>query len=198
MMGSQSQVLIQDQALSEKIILLGGNTIDDGFQVNDHFLKNKFIEIVSTEYKELSFNVTFLEPCRKMTMDELVGYFVAHDDMIAKANRTKEIVCAMNKNSSLALKAKAAQQEVHNASKEGRVEEEQEEEEEMTSTSELDTNLAFFAKKYGKHSMKKANFVSKEKRRTCYNCDDPGHFSETCPMRRDKTSQSMQKVLGQS
>jgi hypothetical protein len=79
------------QALKEKIILLGGNTINDCFHMNDNFMKNKFIEIVSTEYKELAFNVTFLEPCHKMTADELVGYFVAHDDMIAKANRTKEL-----------------------------------------------------------------------------------------------------------
>jgi hypothetical protein len=93
------------QALKEKIFLLGGNTIDDGFHMNDSFVKKKFIEIVSTEYKELAFHVTFLEPCRKMTADELVGYFVAHDDMIAKATRTKEIVCAMTKNPSLAFKA---------------------------------------------------------------------------------------------
>jgi hypothetical protein len=97
------------QALKEKIILLGGNTIDDGFHMNDNFMKNKFIEIVSTEYKELAFNVTFLEPCRRMTADELVGYFVAHDDMIAKANRTKEIVRAMIKNPSLAFKANVTQ-----------------------------------------------------------------------------------------
>jgi hypothetical protein len=58
------------QALKEKIILLGGNTIDDGFHMNDSFVKNKFIEITSTKYKELAFNVTFLEPCRNMTTDE--------------------------------------------------------------------------------------------------------------------------------
>jgi hypothetical protein len=85
--------------------------------MNDNFVKNKFIEIVSTECKELAFNVTFLEPFRKMTTYELVRYFVAHDDMIAKANRTKEIVHAMNKNLSLALKAKVTQPKVH----EGRV-----------------------------------------------------------------------------
>jgi hypothetical protein len=149
--------------------------------MNDNFVKNKFIEIVSTEYKELAFNVTFLEPCRTMIADELFGYFVAHDDMIAKANRTKEIVRAMNKNPSLALKAKATQPKVNEASKEERVEEDQEEEEEMTSTSELDTDLAFFAKKYGKHSMKKWSFVPKNKRISCYNCDELGHFSDTCP-----------------
>jgi hypothetical protein len=97
-----------------------------------------------------------------MTADELVGYFVAHDDMIAKANRTKEIVCAMNKNPSLALKTNVTHSRAHEASKEERVEEE----EEMTSTSELDTDLAFFAKKYGKHSMKRGSFVPKEKRRS--------------------------------
>jgi hypothetical protein len=106
------------QALKEKIILLGGNTIDDGFHMNDSFVKNKFIEIVSNKYKELSFSVTFLEPCRKMTADELVGYFVAHDDMIAKANRTKEIVRSMNKNPLLALKANATQSKAREASKE--------------------------------------------------------------------------------
>jgi hypothetical protein len=153
------------QALKEKIILLGGNTIDGGFHMNDSFVKNKFIEIVSTEYKELTFNVTFLEPCHKMTTDELVGYFVAHDDMIANANRTKEIVHAMNKNPSLALTANVTHSKACEAIKEERVEEDlEEEEEEMTSTSELDTDLAFFAKKYGKHSMKRGSFIPKEKR----------------------------------
>jgi hypothetical protein len=35
------------QALKEKIILLGGNTIDDGFHMNDSIVKNKFIEIAA-------------------------------------------------------------------------------------------------------------------------------------------------------
>jgi hypothetical protein len=58
----------------------------------------------------------------------------------------------------------------------------------MTSTSELYTDLAFFPKMYGKHSMKRESFVPKEKRRSCYNCDEPGHFADTCPYekRQDK------------
>jgi hypothetical protein len=117
-----------------------------------------------------------------MTTDELVGYFVAHDDMIAKANRTKEIVRAMNKNPSLALKANVTQSKAREASKEERVKEDlEEEEEDMTLTSELDIDLAFFAKKYGKHSMKRGSFAPKEKRRSCYNFDEPGHFANTCP-----------------
>jgi hypothetical protein len=154
-------------------------------------VKNKFIEIVSTEYKELAFNVTFLEPCRKMTADELVGYFVSHDDMIAKENRTKEIVRAMNKNPSRPLKANVTHSRAREASKEERVEEDlEEEEEEMTSTSELDTDLAFFAKKYGRHSMKRGSLVPKEKRRSCYNVMSRGSLPILAPMRRDKTSQS--------
>jgi hypothetical protein len=36
--------------------------------------------------------------------------------------------------------------------------------------------------------MKKGSFASKEKRRSCYNCDESGHFSDTCPYekRQDK------------
>jgi hypothetical protein len=107
--------------------------------------------------------------------------------MIAKANRTKEIVRAMNKNPSLALKANVTHSKAREASKEESVEEDLEEEG-MTSTSELDTDLAFFAKKYRKHSMKRGSFVPKEKRRSCYNCDEPGHFADSCPYekRQDK------------
>jgi hypothetical protein len=116
-----------------------------------------------------------------MSSDELIGYFIAHDDMIATAKKTKEIVRAMGKSHSLALKAKVVQ--------ENEVEEDiGEEEENMTSTSELDVDLAFFAKKYGKFSMKRGGSFSKEKRRTCYNCNEPGHFFDKCPYekREDK------------
>jgi hypothetical protein len=64
----------------------------------------------------------------------------------------------------------------------------------MTSTSELDTDLAFFAKKYGKHSMKRGSFVPKEKRRSCYNCDELGHFADTCPY--EKRQNKLKYVKG--
>jgi len=169
-------------ALKEKIRGLGGDKFNDGFVVNDEFIKSKFIQVISPEYQALAFNVNFLDPLRKMTADELIGYFIAHDDMIATAKKTKEIVRAMGKPHSLAPKAIVAQ--------ESEVEEEEdvEEEEAMTSTSELDVDLAFFAKKYGKFSMKKGGGFSKEKRRVCYNCNEPGHFSDKCPYekREDK------------
>ncbi|KAK1558015.1 hypothetical protein QYE76_071990, partial [Lolium multiflorum] len=54
-----------------------------------------------------------------------------------------------------------------------------EEEEEMTSTSDMATDFAFFAKKY------KAKFPmllnDKKKKRTCYNCDEDSHFANECP-----------------
>ncbi|KAK1611638.1 hypothetical protein QYE76_035311 [Lolium multiflorum] len=53
-----------------------------------------------------------------------------------------------------------------------------EEHEDMTSTSDITTNFAFFAKKY------KAKFtmlLNEKKKRTCYNCDEDSHFANECP-----------------
>ncbi|KAK1617466.1 hypothetical protein QYE76_022983 [Lolium multiflorum] len=54
-----------------------------------------------------------------------------------------------------------------------------EEDEEMTSTSDIATDFAFFAKKYkGKLPML---LNDKKKKRTCYNCDEESHFANECP-----------------
>jgi hypothetical protein len=118
-----------------------------------------------------------------MTSDQLVGNFVAHDDMINSANRTKEISRAMDK-TPLALKAK-----VSSYHEEEYEDEDQQEEPRMASTSELDVDLAFLAKKYGKLTMKRGSFT-KERKRNCYNCEEPGHFSDKCPYEKseDKTN----------
>ncbi|KAK1680373.1 hypothetical protein QYE76_041221 [Lolium multiflorum] len=47
----------------------------------------------------------------------------------------------------------------------------------MTSTSDMHTDVAFFVKKY----VKKFPISSKEKKRTCYNCDEDSHFANECP-----------------
>jgi hypothetical protein len=111
-----------------------------------------------------------------MTSDQLVGNFVAHDDMINSANRTKEISRAMDK-TPLALKAK-----VSSYHEEEYEDEDQQEEPRMTSTSELDVDLAFLAKKYGKFGF------TKGRKGNCYNCDEPGHFYDKFPYekREDK------------
>ncbi|KAK1607550.1 hypothetical protein QYE76_031223 [Lolium multiflorum] len=49
----------------------------------------------------------------------------------------------------------------------------------MTSTSDIATDFAFFAKKYkGKLPML---LNDKKKKRTCYNCDEESHFANECP-----------------
>ena len=70
---------------------------------------------------------------------------------------------------SLALKAKVAQDEDSY--------EDFDEELEMTSTSDLRTDLSFFAKKWNRNFKKGFG----DKKRTCYNCDEAGHFSDKCP-----------------
>jgi hypothetical protein len=78
-------------SLKEKIISLGGNDVDDGFVMSDKFIRSKFIEVIAPQYKELAFNVTYLDHLKSLPADELVGYFVAHDNMIAKTTKNQDI-----------------------------------------------------------------------------------------------------------
>jgi hypothetical protein len=80
---------MQDIALREKIIGLGCDRFQDGFVVNDEFIKSKFFQIISLQYQQLAFNVNFLDPLRQMTSDQLVGNFVDHHPMVNFANKTK-------------------------------------------------------------------------------------------------------------
>jgi hypothetical protein len=76
-------------ALKKKIIGLGCDGFQDGFVVNDEFIKRMFIQIIYPQYQELSFNINFLDPLRQMTSDQLVGNFVDHHPMVNFANKTK-------------------------------------------------------------------------------------------------------------
>jgi hypothetical protein len=60
--------------------------------------------------------------------------------------------------------------------------------EEMTSTSGMDVDIAFFAKKWKNSFGKKGLSFHSEKKRTCYNCDEANHFADKCPYekREDK------------
>jgi hypothetical protein len=96
---------------------------------------------------------------------------VAANENMAK---TGERLMAMNRideaSHNLALKARAdhEKEEVY----------EIEEDEEMTSTSDMATDFAFFAKKY---KAKFPSFLNEKKKRTCYNCDEDSHFANECP-----------------
>ncbi|KAK1619964.1 hypothetical protein QYE76_025481 [Lolium multiflorum] len=86
-------------------------------------------------------------------------------------NRVDEASHNHEASHNLALKARADH--------ESKEDYEIEEDEEMTSTSDIATDFAFFAKKY------KAKFPmllnDKKKKRTCYNCDEDNHFANECP-----------------
>ncbi|KAK1651545.1 hypothetical protein QYE76_069350 [Lolium multiflorum] len=103
---------------------------------------------------------------------------VAANENMAKAgkrlmamNRVDEASHNHEGSHNLALKARAD----HGSKEDYEIEEE----EEMTSTSDMATDFAFFAKKY------KAKFPmllnDKKKKRTCYNCDEDRHFANECP-----------------
>ncbi|KAK1607467.1 hypothetical protein QYE76_031140 [Lolium multiflorum] len=89
--------------------------------------------------------------------------------MLMAMNRVDE--ASHNEGHNLALKARAD----HGGEEEYEIEED----EEMTSTSDIATDFAFFAKKYkGKLPML---LNDKKKKRTCYNCDEESHFANECP-----------------
>ncbi|KAK1631540.1 hypothetical protein QYE76_005855 [Lolium multiflorum] len=113
---------------------------------------------------------------RDLNSDDLVSYVAANDNM-AKAgkrlmamNRVDEASHNHEASHNLALKARAD----HGSKEEYEIEED----EEMTSTNDIATDFAFFAKKY------KAKFpmlLNDKKKRTCYNCDEDSHFANECP-----------------
>ena len=112
---------------------LGCEKYNDGFDVNDEFIKNKIIQIVAPDDKQMALIMQFLDTKKDMSPDDLVSFFTANQSMVEQGNRTKQLVRAMN-SPNLALKAKGIRL----------FEEEQDEEYdervEMTSTSELDVD----------------------------------------------------------
>ena len=103
-----------------------------------------------------------------------MSYFVANDNLAKEGKKIKEMNRAAGSSHSLALKAKFVQEREEYA-------EVEKEEEEMTSTSDIGTHFAFFAKKYRKVLGKKFPSPSNEKKRTCYNYDEENHFANECP-----------------
>ena len=65
-----------------KIQGLGVEKYNDGFDVNDEFIKLKIIEILSPENNLLALNMQFMDSCKNMKPDDLISYFIANESMI--------------------------------------------------------------------------------------------------------------------
>ncbi|KAK1650320.1 hypothetical protein QYE76_068125 [Lolium multiflorum] len=166
-------------ALKVRIKGLGAEKYNDGFEMNEAFIKSKVIAMIAVKQEDtnLGLNLQIMTKSADLNSDDLVSYVATNENMAKAGKRLK----AMNRvdeashnheaSHNLALKARADH--------ESKEDYEIEEEEEMTSTSDMATDFAFFAKKY------KAKFPmllnDKKKKRTCYNCDEDSHFANECP-----------------
>ncbi|KAK1645576.1 hypothetical protein QYE76_063381, partial [Lolium multiflorum] len=166
-------------ALRVRVKGLGVEKYNDGFEMNEAFIKSKVIAMIAVNQEDtnLALNLQIMTKSVDLNSDDLVSYVAANENM-AKAgkrlkamNRVDEVSHNHEASHNLALKARAD----HGSKEDYEIEED----EEMTSTSGIATDFAFFAKKY------KAKFPmllnEKKKKRTCYNCDEDSHFANECP-----------------
>ncbi|KAK1629743.1 hypothetical protein QYE76_004058 [Lolium multiflorum] len=166
-------------ALKVRIKGLGGEKYNDGFEMNEAFIKSKVIAMIAVKQEDtnIGLHLQIMTKSADLNSDDLVSYVAANENMAKAGKRLK----AMNRvdeashnheaSHNLALKARAD----HGGEEAYEIEED----EEMTSTSDIATDFAFFAKKYkGKLPML---LNDKKKKRTCYNCDEESHFANECP-----------------
>ncbi|KAK1693423.1 hypothetical protein QYE76_010120 [Lolium multiflorum] len=161
-------------ALRVKVKGLGVEKYNDGFEMNEAFIKSKVIAMIAVKQEDtnLALNLQIITKSADLNADDLVSYVAANENMAKSGKRLMAMNRVDEASHNLALKARAnhGREEVY----------EIEEDEEMTSTSDIATDFAFFAKKY------KAKFPmllneKKKKKRTCYNCDEDSHFTNECP-----------------
>ncbi|KAK1650330.1 hypothetical protein QYE76_068135 [Lolium multiflorum] len=166
-------------ALRVRVKGLGVEKYNDGFEMNEAFIKSKVIAMIAVNQEDtnLALNLQIMTKSADLNSDDLVSYVAANENM-AKAGKRLMAMNHVDEAShnheaphNLALKSRAD----HGSKEDYEIEED----EEMTSTSDIATDFAFFAKKY------KAKFPmllnDKKKKRTCYNCDEDSHFANECP-----------------
>ena len=129
---------------------------------------SKLVSMIAVDDTQMALNLQLLDAQNNYSPYDLVSYFTATESMAQEGKKVKEMNRAVG-SQSLALKAKVAQDEDSY--------EDSDEELEMTSTSDLRTDLSFFAKKWNRNFKKGFG----DKKRICYNCDEVGHFSDKCP-----------------
>ncbi|KAK1642119.1 hypothetical protein QYE76_059924, partial [Lolium multiflorum] len=166
-------------ALRVRVNGLGVEKYNDGFEMNEQFIKSKVIAMIAVQQEDtnLALNLQIMTKSADLNSDDLVSYVAANENMAKAGKRLMAMNCVDEASHNheaprnLALKARVD----HGGEEYYEIEEE----EEMTSTSDMATDFAFFAKKY------KAKFPmllnDKKKKRTCYNCDEDSHFANECP-----------------
>jgi hypothetical protein len=140
-----------------------------------------------------------------MTLDDLISYFVANENMSIQGKKMQEMALAM-KGTDLALKAREVPRYEEEDDDDG-------DQGEVADIGDLAQDLILFAKKYGLGSIRRGRFSSNKSRvkgdsRLCYNCIEAGHLAGLCPyekredrlkpnplnMRRDKPQDGRAKL----
>jgi hypothetical protein len=151
-----SQAYARLEALKVKIEGLGCDKYNDGFVMNDEFMKDKIVTLIAPDNQQLALHMQFLDHNKDMTPDDLISYFVANENMAIQGNKMQDMAHAM-KGTNLALKAREVP----------RYEEEEEDDGdqgEVADIGDLAQDLILFAKMYGLGSIRRGRFSSNKSR----------------------------------
>jgi hypothetical protein len=150
-----SQAYARLEALKVRIEGLGCDKYNDGFVMNDEFMKDNIITLIALDNQQLALRMQFLDRNKDMTPDDLISYFVANENMAIQGMKMKEMAHEM-KGNDLALKATEVPryEEEDDDSNQG----------EMVDMGDLAQDLILFAKKYGIGSIRRGRFSSNKSR----------------------------------
>jgi hypothetical protein len=156
----------------------GCDKYNDGFVMNDEFMKDKIVTLITLDNQQLALHMKFLDRNKDMTPDDLISYFVANENMAIQGKKMQEMARAM-KATDLALKAREMPRNEEEEDNDG-------DQGEVADIGDLAQDLILFAKKYGLGSIRRGRFSSNKSRvkvdsRLCYNCNEAGHLAELCP-----------------